>query len=90
VKEMMLLTPEFSPTVNVNVSVFISSDELDETVVGTDVESVVEAPPHADNANTATAARANFFIDSFFQRCAIRTVAAAVTMNRNRIPGLLL
>ena len=66
----MFFTPEFSPTVNVNDSVFNSSDALVATDVGaTEVESVVVASAHDDNVNTATAARANFFIPSFFQKC---------------------
>jgi hypothetical protein len=51
----------------VKVSVFISSDVLAGIVVGADVVSVVVVPPHEDNAKTATAARANFFISSVFQ-----------------------
>jgi hypothetical protein len=66
-KDTMFFAPEFSPTVKVNVSVFISSDVLAAIVVGTDVVSVVDVPPHEVNAKTATAARANFFISSFFQ-----------------------
>jgi hypothetical protein len=50
--EMMLVAPEFSPMVNVNVSVFISSDALAGTVVDTDVVSVVDVPPHEVNAKT--------------------------------------
>jgi hypothetical protein len=66
-KEMTFVVPEFSPTVNVKVSVFISSDALAGTVVGADVVSVVDVPPHEVNATTAIAANANFFMLSVFQ-----------------------
>jgi ATP-dependent protease Clp ATPase subunit len=91
VNETMFLAPEFSPTVNVKVSVFDSSDEFVATVVGaTDVESVVVASPQDANANTARAAKAIFFICPFFQNCSNAKKVTAVTMNRNRSPNLLL
>jgi hypothetical protein len=64
---MTFVAPEFSPTVNVKVSVFFSSEVLVAMVVGTDVVSVVDVPLHEANANTAMAVNANFFISSVFQ-----------------------
>jgi hypothetical protein len=53
--------------VNVNVSVFVSSDALAGMVIGADVVSLVDVPPHEVNATTAIATNANFFMSSVFQ-----------------------
>ena len=46
--EMTFVAPEFSPTVRVKASVFVSSDALAGIVVGVDVVSVVDVPLHSD------------------------------------------
>jgi hypothetical protein len=63
---MMLLSPEFSPTVNVNFSVSADAETV-VVVSGAAVVSVVDEPPHDVNAKAAMTARANFFMYSVFQ-----------------------